>query len=201
MSRAISTIVFDIGGVLVFNDNNKLLSSLIGDMKEAVGTDDLLAFIRTSGIGVGTTTIAQMHSAASQKFGYRQPLETFLSVWCSHFTPNRPMIELLGTLGSDFDTAICSNTNSAHWDHLDRVYGLGRLVRKAVLSQDCGFEKPDARIFKEVCKQLGVSAQECLFIDDGAENVRAAASFGFHAHQYAGENADADLRDKLKALV
>ncbi|MFJ9446435.1 HAD family hydrolase [Kitasatospora sp. NPDC101235] len=48
-----------------------------------------------------------------------------------------------------------------------------------VLSADVGVRKPDPAIFRIVVDRLGVSAEECLFVDDSEMNLEAAAELGF----------------------
>ncbi|MFJ1708733.1 HAD-IA family hydrolase [Kitasatospora sp. NPDC088346] len=47
-----------------------------------------------------------------------------------------------------------------------------------VLSADVGVRKPDPAIFRIVLDRLGVSADECLFVDDSETNLEAAAALG-----------------------
>lgn len=44
-----------------------------------------------------------------------------------------------------------------------------------------GLRKPDPAIFRLTCERLGVSVEECLFYDDLACNVDAAAALGIEA--------------------
>ncbi len=81
---------------------------------------------------------------------------------------------------------ICSNTNAAHWDYLNRLYKLDRLAQTAILSHECGCEKPQASIYLLAAQAHGRAPEHCLFIDDRADNVSAAQALGFQAHQFTG---------------
>ncbi|GHF51330.1 haloacid dehalogenase [Kitasatospora xanthocidica] len=48
-----------------------------------------------------------------------------------------------------------------------------------VLSADHGVRKPEPEAFQIVLDRLGVSAEECLFVDDSEENLAAAQRLGF----------------------
>lgn len=47
-----------------------------------------------------------------------------------------------------------------------------------VLSCKVGFRKPDPKIYKIVLKKLKLPANNCLFVDDKLENVKAARKLG-----------------------
>jgi putative hydrolase of the HAD superfamily len=48
----------------------------------------------------------------------------------------------------------------------------------SVVSCDVGLKKPDPRIYKLTLKKLGLKAEECVFIDNKMENIRAARKLG-----------------------
>jgi putative hydrolase of the HAD superfamily len=47
-----------------------------------------------------------------------------------------------------------------------------------------GMRKPDPRIYALVLERLGLTAADCVFVDDLAVNVEAAAALGFAAVQH-----------------
>lgn len=57
--------------------------------------------------------------------------------------------------------------------------------------------KPHAPIFERFLERAGVRAEECLFIDDNAANVAAAAALGFHTEHFRNSEA---LEARLIAL-
>jgi len=68
-----------------------------------------------------------------------------------------------------------------------------------VFSCDCKHVKPDPYIYGELCKRYHLEASECVFLDDKAENVEAAISFGmsgivFDGYTTAKEKLDNMLR-------
>lgn len=52
------------------------------------------------------------------------------------------------------------------------------LFEVLVFSSDIGYNKPHPRIYTYAIEQLGVEADECLFVDDLARNVDAATAVG-----------------------
>jgi haloacid dehalogenase superfamily, subfamily IA, variant 3 with third motif having DD or ED len=68
-----------------------------------------------------------------------------------------------------------------------------------IISGDIGLLKPHPSIFEYTISRAGVSASECIFIDDQIENVEAARVCGMHAIHV--ENGDyKQVARELKAL-
>ncbi|HEX2733102.1 MAG TPA: HAD family phosphatase [Polyangiaceae bacterium] len=83
-------------------------------------------------------------------------------------------------------TACLSNTNHSHWLELtaqDGRYPAITKLRHQFASHLLGLSKPDARIYDEAAKQLGVEPDEILFFDDLVENIEAAKARGWRAEQ------------------
>ena len=57
--------------------------------------------------------------------------------------------------------------------------------------------KPDPAIFHRFLNRAGLSANECIFIDDNRTNIAAAASLGFHTEHF--QSAD-NLERRLAAV-
>jgi putative hydrolase of the HAD superfamily len=47
-----------------------------------------------------------------------------------------------------------------------------------VISGEVGMRKPEPRIFAHTLAELGLAADECVFVDDHEANIRAAAALG-----------------------
>ena len=46
--------------------------------------------------------------------------------------------------------------------------------------------KPDVAIYKKFLEEYRLSADECLFIDDRADNIAGAKAAGFNVFQFMG---------------
>lgn len=80
---------------------------------------------------------------------------------------------------------LLSNTSSIHIDEVNKIlyrttgiHQLGDLFEKLFLSYDMGIMKPHPDIYQGVLADAGISAHESLFLDDNADNIRAAAACG-----------------------
>jgi 2-haloacid dehalogenase len=54
-----------------------------------------------------------------------------------------------------------------------------------VISGEVGLAKPDPQIFAALLARIGRTAGECLFVDDGEDNIVAARRLGFDAIRFA----------------
>ncbi|MEM6846709.1 MAG: HAD family phosphatase [Pseudomonadota bacterium] len=71
---------------------------------------------------------------------------------------------------------------------------LGTSFGEIFVSGREGIMKPDALAFQRLLDRAGVTASDCLFIDDSAKNIEAAASLGLATHHFQGaEPLRADL--------
>jgi putative hydrolase of the HAD superfamily len=73
-------------------------------------------------------------------------------------------------------TAVLSNA-----DVVDRQAGLDDLVDVVLVSGATGLRKPEREAFVACARRLGVTPDQCVFVDDAPGNVRAAAATGMAA--------------------
>jgi 2-haloacid dehalogenase len=73
-------------------------------------------------------------------------------------------------------------------------FGFLSLFEDIVVSGDEGVAKPDPAIFTLLQERVGLPLEECVFIDDSAANVAAAAAAGLDAIRFA---PGTDLRAQL----
>jgi putative hydrolase of the HAD superfamily len=85
----------------------------------------------------------------------------------------------------------CITNDVAEWSLLQRRrYGLEERIGPWVVSGEVGMRKPAAGIYERFLAEAGCDAGDCMFIDDTAENVDAAAALGFHTLQFPGSFDD-----------
>lgn len=69
---------------------------------------------------------------------------------------------------------------------------------QVVLSSDHGVRKPDPAIFRLVLGELGLPAEDCLFVDDSEENLAAAKQLGIKSLHALDERV---VAGQLRALL
>jgi 2-haloacid dehalogenase len=78
----------------------------------------------------------------------------------------------------------------------ERFAFLGRF-RNIVVSGEAGIKKPDAAIFHLLLSRNGLTAGDCVFIDDSAANIAAASALGFMAVRF---HSPEQLTHELRGL-
>lgn len=99
------------------------------------------------------------------------------------WTPYPDTVEVLSTLRErGVRVAVLSNIG---WDlrPVLRAHGVDRLVDTVVLSFEEGVQKPDPRIFRTVCDQLGLAPRDVLMVGDDARADGGATTVGCSFHQ------------------
>jgi putative hydrolase of the HAD superfamily len=72
-----------------------------------------------------------------------------------------------------------------HWQHCaHKLFPTDVLeaFEQIFLSYELQLAKPDRRIFEEVLRQTGITANETLFIDDNRDNIATAQTLGMHTY-------------------
>jgi FMN phosphatase YigB (HAD superfamily) len=62
-------------------------------------------------------------------------------------------------------------------------------VHAAYLSHELGLVKPDGASFLKLLEIEGLPPEDCIFIDDRAENTAAAAALGMRTVTFTGRDA------------
>lgn len=112
-------------------------------------------------------------------------------------TPDTRMLDAVRRArDSGLRTALLSNS----WGNREQ-YGFAHfdtLFDAVVISGEVGLRKPDRGIYELMCRELGVPAQECVFVDDIGANIRAAADVGMCGVHHT--DTDVTLRE-LESLL
>lgn len=94
-------------------------------------------------------------------------------------------VELLRKLATSYRLFLLSNTSSIHITQVNKILEASTGVKKledlfeiVFLSYEMGLMKPDTRIYQDVLDKAGLKAEETLFLDDNADNIRGAAQLG-----------------------
>ena len=109
-----------------------------------------------------------------------------------HFLPG--MRELLVSLDGVVGRYVASNYPV--WiEEMGRTFEFDTLFEGVYASCHLGVRKPDPKFFSAILDDLGVQAQDCLFVDDRRANCEAAAELGMQVHLFDGTEA---LRARLE---
>ena len=196
---ALTTIVFDIGNVLVRWDPH---AAFLHALPDRAAVDAFLARIDFFSLNLradGGETFADL----AREIPDADDRALFLTYLDGHAASIREPIEgswaLMDRLRArGFAIHAITNWSAQTWPiGLATHPRLAKAFGVTVVSGQEGIIKPDPRIFATLCQRAGVAPAECLFIDDGPRNVAGAQAAGMHAHHFTTPQAlEADLTER-----
>ncbi len=191
----ISTIIFDLGGVLVElgdfpvqdawwpdNATSPLLSS--GAMSAWLQSDLVQAFETGK---LNAQDFADQFIDRYQLNVTRDTFITALRAWPVAAFPGTT--DLLVALREHYTVGLFSNINELHWGRVMHEMGLEGHFDHMYASHLIGRAKPAISSFDYIISDLNTKPEHILFLDDNSINVAAAAQAGIHAVQVAGPTA------------
>lgn len=187
----ISTIIFDLGGVLVNLD----LPQCILNFKR-LGIPDVENYLSNFGQSGFFLSFEKGHIGTEEfrneirKFA-QKPLsdEQIDDAWCS-FLCDIPVekLQILAELKKKYRLVLLSNTNPLHIE----VSAAGEFAKvgktmydffdACYLSFEMKMTKPNADIFEKLLSVEQVAANQCLFLDDGMKNIEQATKLGIQTY-------------------
>jgi putative hydrolase of the HAD superfamily len=135
------------------------------------------------------------------ELGHRPTLHRFREIYFDALHPNEPMLGLMRELRDQgLRMAILTN-NVREWEELWRSkLPLDEIFELIIDSGWVGMRKPQPEIYHLTIEHLGegLRPDDCLFVDDNADNVEAARALGLTAVQFhSNEQAIPEIRAAL----
>ncbi|HEY5902391.1 MAG TPA: HAD family phosphatase [Anaerolineales bacterium] len=180
----INTIIFDFGGVLIEWNPRNLYRRFFehpAEMETFLAEIDFPAWNLHQDAGrpfvVGVAELsARFPQHARLIQAYQEHWEESVGL------PIQGSIRLLRRLKSrGYPVYGLSNWSAETFPLIRSRYDFFDLLDGYVISGDVGTVKPDPEIFLALLRRIGRPADECLFIDDSAVNIRAASELGFNS--------------------
>lgn len=197
----IRNLIFDMGQVLMRWDPDFIASHYVDDPAEAKEFVQQLIiqpdwYLVDAGQIAEADYYAQLEKRAPEK--WRDRLLTCYREFEKYMPPIAEMHELANQAkAAGYGVYVLSNALPRFARVLEECPTL-QCVDGKVISAIEKLAKPDPRIYRLALERFGAKGDECVFIDDLAENVAAAEQVGIHGAQFDG-NVDA-LRTKLREL-
>ena len=196
----IETIIFDLGGVLVHLDWDRVFAPLEQRSKhsaEFVRSEILNGPIVVDSMK-GSIGPYEFHRTMCEKLEIDISYEDFIDIWNRLLGSNDEIAPLVEELKPDHALVLGSNTDRIHFSYSTRHFPVLRLFERYFLSYEMGVVKPDPEFFQKILDALAVSPESCLFVDDRPENVASARDVGITALRFEGCQK---LRQDLAAIV
>jgi glucose-1-phosphatase len=183
----ISTIIFDLGGVIMDIDVKLTLHAFSGlglkNVQEYFGHGFAASFFSDHEAG----RISDEEFLREIKSLLVEPVtdEAVIDAWNAlllRFPPER--IALLEELKSRYRLFLYSNTNAIHKEKFSDIFRrafpgeLDDHFEKAYYSHELGHRKPDLAGFEQIIRENRLDPQQTLFVDDALMNVEGAIKTG-----------------------
>jgi glucose-1-phosphatase len=180
-----TTLLFDLGGVLVHTRGFASLKALLAPAGCAEASDDQLLRDRwlsspsVRDFELGRTTAPEFATRFVEEWGLSLSPAAFLAdlaAWIEQIYPGAE--QLLAALRQKYRVCCFSNCNELHWEEMATFLGG---FDHAFSSHLLGRIKPDEGAFRAVLETLRAQPEDVLFFDDSRANVRAAERLGIKA--------------------
>ena len=196
----LTTVVFDLGGVLIDWDPRHLYRQLFDESDEM---ESFLAEVTTAEWNqrqdAGRPWAEAIELLVAEYPERRELIEAFHRRW-----PEMLAGEIPGTrdvLAELRDAGVrvlaLSNWSAEMFPVALERFDFLAWFEGIVISGEVGVNKPDRRIFERLAERFGIKPQEAVFVDDSVANIEAATDLGYRAIQFTDA---AELRTALVRL-
>ncbi len=199
-SGIVALVAFDLAGVVCRFDPEHRLAIIA----EAAGLapETVRARIWEAGIDAagdrGELSAAEMRDAVRAALDLTVDDLTIRALYVSAFEPDPSVLAIVDQIRECVPTALLTNNGPLVLEAMDHELAeVGRRFHPQGFACRYGIEKPDPAIFRALCEEAHVPAEQVFFVDDSPEHVQAAQALGIRAHHFT----DADrLVDALRRL-
>ncbi len=212
MPPTITAVISDFGGVLTtpllnsfaaFQDQTGIAPEALGRAMQAIAERDGAHPLYELETGRLTEAefLALLATALEAELGHRPELHGFREIYFEALQPNEPMIEMMREAKRSGRRMALLTNNVREWEPLWRsMLPVDEIFEFVVDSGFVGVRKPDPPIYEMTLARLsGVSAEQCLFVDDVLVNVETARAIGMiGVHFRDNEQAIGEIRHALR---
>lgn len=205
---AFTAVIFDFGGVITsspFEAFNRLEAErgLPHDLVRQINSrnPDTNAWALFERAEIGADEFDSRFAEEARALGHDLDGASVLAVLAGAVRP--AMVDALDRLTAEGFRLGCitNNVPAGHGagmarsaDAHDELEGIFARFEHVIESSKAGVRKPDPRIYRMMCDNLGVAPDQCVYLDDLGINCKPAAQMGMSAIKVAsGEQALADL--------
>ena len=148
------------------------------------------------GMGDPAAWKARAHSELEARAG--KTLPALHEEWRLSQRPIADNLDLVTRLRPPYKISVLSNADASLRGRLVEEMRIHHLFDDIVCSAEVGMAKPEAEIFRLAAARLGVTPDECVFVDDWDQNIDAARKVGMTGVLYRVDRGD-DLKTLLAA--
>jgi len=178
--EVVRNIVFDLGGVLVDWNPEYLFRDVFSDKSELAYFLDTVCTPDWNELQDAGRSLSEAVRTLQEKHPkYRNEIHLYYDQWTTMLGgPIEQNVALLEPLKANYRLFGLTNWSAETFPIACDLYPFFGEFDGIVVSGDEKVAKPDERIYRLLLDRYGLTANECLFIDDNARNTRAASALG-----------------------
>ena len=187
MQNKITTIFFDLFGVLIGTDQSvvvQYLSNLIDvpylDVREIAMGEPFMQLERRE-INFNQY-VEEIRNILPNSERIKTP--ALHDIWRNSNVGEMPAVSLIEKLQSSCEVWIISNTTESHIKSLQSKFAFLNRLAGIITSERACAHKPNPKIFQFALSEANTDASSSLFIDDSYANVKSAEKLGIVSHHY-----------------
>lgn len=200
----IKGIIFDYGNVIAQVDNTKFLHRLAEHSPLSIYELERIIY-HTPNVSrefeSGRITAQQFYAQVTQLCAVTMSEPDFRRAFTDIFERIPGTLSLIRKCKSRYKIGLLSNTNPLDFDAEITTVEVFPLFDAVTVSYEVGAMKPDRRIYHDVLQKLGLSAGECIYIDDVPAYVEGARRCGLTALLYTSHRSLVNALQALGILV
>jgi 2-haloacid dehalogenase len=200
MKLDITTIIFDLGNVLLGWDARRLYQRFFPDLQAVNSFLEQIQFEEWNARLDAGVPFRQGVAELSQKFPQHAELIAAYDIdWLESLTGTYDeTVEIVRQLKqAGWTLRLLSNFSSEKFNLIQASLPFLSLFEDKIISGEHHLVKPDPAIFHLTLQRIQRKAEECLFIDDSLANIEAANALGFQTIHY---HSPTQLRSALQTL-
>ncbi|MBX3030947.1 MAG: HAD family phosphatase [Chloroflexi bacterium] len=198
--RPISTVVFDLGGVLIDWDPRHLYRELFADPQEMeVFLRDVVSPDWNAEQDAGRTWAEATELLLRQYPDQAEMIQVYVDRWQDMLAgPIEGTVAILReVIDRGHRVLALTNWSAETFPRARGIFPFLAWFEGIVVSGDERVKKPDPEIWRRLIERYAVDPTAAVYIDDVPENARVAATFGFHAIRFESPE---QLRSRLIEL-
>ncbi len=187
----IKNVIFDFGQVMIKYHPHLMTAKYVdNDTDERLISEVLFDRLYWDRLDDGTITDGEIIEAARARLPER--LHGILPTVYYNWIYNLPEVEGMCALVAELrgrggvGVYLLSNISEYFADNAGEIRAL-RHFDRCFFSAKMGMTKPSPEIFEKVCRELGISPSETMFIDDSAKNIEGAERAGLVGYLFDGD--------------
>lgn len=186
----IKNIIFDMGNVLLdYNPDAAMQILGINEKARPVIMKELFCGNEWVQLDLGNISVDEAFESIKPKIPeeYHADLRKCIDGWDVCMVPVDGAKEFCQEVkAKGYGVYVLSNAHKSFYTYFPRYFNL-EFFDGVVVSADVHTAKPDTKIYNHLLRKYNLKAEECLFIDDRADNVEGAIKAGMNAFQFKND--------------